>query len=48
MAAPLFSLGQLVATLGALALLTDAGENPAELLACHQGGDWGEVVPEEY
>ena len=47
MAAPLFSLGELVATLAALTLLADAGENPAELLARHQGGDWGEVPPED-
>ena len=47
MAAPLFSLGQPVATPGALALLADAGENPAEFLARHQGGDWGEVPPED-
>jgi hypothetical protein len=31
----------------ALALLADAGVNPAELLARHQDGDWGEVPPEE-
>jgi len=40
MAVPLFSLGQLVATPGTLALLADAGENPAELLVRHQEGDW--------
>jgi hypothetical protein len=47
MAAPLFSLGELVATPGALALLAEAGVNPAELLARHQAGDWGEVPPED-
>ncbi len=47
MAARLFPLGQLVATPGALALLADAHANPAELLARHQGGDWGEVPPED-
>ena len=47
MAAPLFSLGELVATPGALALLADAHTNPAELLTRHQGGDWGEVPPED-
>jgi len=47
MAAPLFSLGQLVATPGALALLAGAGESPAELLARHQGGDWDEVLSED-
>jgi hypothetical protein len=45
MAAPLFSLGRLVATSAALALLAGAGENPAELLARHQKGDWGVVPP---
>lgn len=39
----LFPLGRVVATPGALALLATAGEDPAELLSRHQGGDWGEV-----
>ena len=47
MAASLFSLGQLVATPAALALLAAAGENSAELLARHHSGDWGEVPPED-
>ena len=47
MAAPLFSLGRLVTTHAALALLAGAGENPAELLARHQNGDWGDVPPED-
>lgn len=45
--AALFPLGRLVATPGALALLTSAGENPAVLLERHQSGDWGEVPPED-
>jgi hypothetical protein len=45
--APLFSLGRLVATPAALALLADAGENPAVLLARHVSGDWGEVPAED-
>ncbi len=47
MAGPLFPLGRLVATPGALDLLRSAGEDllPA-LLERHQSGDWGEV-PEE-
>jgi hypothetical protein len=44
---PLFPLGRLVATPGALALLASAGENPAALLARHVSGDWGEVPPED-
>ena len=47
MIAALFPLGRLVATPGALALLTNAGENPAMLLGRHKTGDWGEVPPED-
>jgi hypothetical protein len=45
--APLFSLGRVVATPAAVALLSAAGENPAELLARHQNGDWGVMPPED-
>jgi hypothetical protein len=45
--ASLFPLGRLVATPGALALLADAGEDPAGLLVRHVSGDWGEVPPED-
>jgi hypothetical protein len=45
--AVLFPLGRLVATPGALALLTNAGENPAALLDRHVSGDWGDVLPED-
>jgi hypothetical protein len=41
------SIGKVVATPGALALLADADENPAELLAWHQDGDRGFVLPED-
>jgi hypothetical protein len=44
-AAPVFFHGELVATPGTLTLLADEHANPAELLACHKGGHWGEVVP---
>ena len=47
MAAPLFSLGRLVATPAALALLSGSGRSPAELLARHQSGDWGDLPPED-
>ena len=47
MRSALFSLGRLVATPAALALLLDAGENPAALLDRHQSGDWGEIPPED-
>ena len=44
---PLFPLGQLVATPGALQVLAAAGVNPAHLLARHVAGDWGDVPPED-
>ena len=47
MTAPLFSLGRVVATPAALALLAGTGRSPAELLDRHQSGDWGEVPPED-
>jgi hypothetical protein len=47
MTAILFPLGRIVATPGALALLTDASVNPAELLGRHQRGDWCEGPPED-
>ena len=43
----LFPLGRLVATPGALELLTETGTNPAELLERHASGDWGEVPRED-
>lgn len=42
-----FPLGQIVATPGALELLDRAAVNAAELLQRHQGGDWGNVPPED-
>ena len=38
---PLFSMGQVVATPGALLALEAAGQNPAEFLDRHVTGDWG-------
>jgi hypothetical protein len=38
-----FSLGRVVATLGALAALEKAEQLPAEFLDRHVNGDWGEV-----
>jgi hypothetical protein len=43
---PLFDLGQLVATPGALAALEKTGQNPMEFLSRHVTGDWDEL-PEE-
>ncbi len=45
MSAVLFPLGRLVATPGALTLLTNTDENPAALLDRHQIGDWGDAPP---
>jgi hypothetical protein len=45
--APPFSLGRLMATPAALALLASAGVSPAELLVRHQSGDWGEMPCED-
>jgi len=42
-----FSLGQLVATPGALAALQESGESPAPFLARHVAGDWGEVCQDD-
>lgn len=44
-ARPLFSLGQCVATPGALAALDEAGQTPAEFLNRHVRGDWGAIDP---
>jgi hypothetical protein len=44
---PLFPLGQIVATPGALEALTDARQSPVEFLARHARGDWGEVCAED-
>ena len=42
-ARPLLSLGQVVATPGALELLERFGVNASDLLRRHQSGDWGEL-----
>ena len=44
---PLFPLGQLVATPGALAALQKAGQSPVEFLSLHARGQWGRDIPEE-
>lgn len=41
--APLFELGRVVATPGALALLAEHGVEPLALLQRHVSGDWGTV-----
>jgi hypothetical protein len=42
---PLFPLGQIVATPGALAALARAQQAPTCFLARHASGDWGELEP---
>jgi len=44
---PLFDLGQLVATPGALAALEKTGQNAMEFLSRHLTGDWGELPKED-
>jgi hypothetical protein len=40
---PLFTLGQVVATPGALAAIGVSGDDISIYLARHQSGDWGEI-----
>jgi hypothetical protein len=40
---PLFPLGRLVATPGAIEAMQDAGDAPGTFLSRHIRGDWGEV-----
>jgi hypothetical protein len=42
-----FSLGQIVATPGALEILEASGQTPQFFLEKHQRGDWGEVCQED-
>jgi hypothetical protein len=42
-----FSLGQVVATPGALEAVADAHEHYLPYLMRHARGDWGEVCPED-
>jgi hypothetical protein len=44
---PLFPLGQVVATPGALEALAEAGQLPQEFLHRHVTGDWGTLPPED-
>ena len=43
----LFPLGRIVATPGALALLTSLRIGPSDLLNKHQSGDWGRISLED-
>jgi len=42
-----FSLGRVVATLGALEAIVVAGSSPDEFLQRHVSGDWGDVCEED-
>ena len=44
---PLFNLGRVVATPGALAALEESGQKAWEFLARHLAGDWGVVDAED-
>ena len=44
---PKFSLGRTVATPAALEALAASRQSPAEFLARHQAGDWGELDEED-
>ena len=44
---PLFTLGAVVATPGALAALDQYATDASTLLARHESGDWGDVPPED-
>jgi hypothetical protein len=44
---PLFSLGQVVATPGALSTMTELGISPLELIHRHATGDWGDLGAED-
>lgn len=44
---PLFSLGQILATPGAIEALVEAQQSPVELITRHVTGDWGDLVAED-
>ena len=44
---PAFELGRIVATLGALAALKKAGQQPGEFLTRHVNREWGDLSDED-
>lgn len=44
---PLFSLGKVVITPGALELLTAKGVQPIDFLTMHATGEWGDLAAED-
>jgi hypothetical protein len=47
MTKPLFDLGRVVATPGALEAMADTGDDPAVFLGRHVTGDWGDLDAED-
>jgi hypothetical protein len=47
MATPLFDLGQIVGTPGALEAIQKANQQPLEFLQRHVAGDWGDLDAED-
>jgi hypothetical protein len=43
-----FSLGEIVATRGAISAMEAAGQSPLEFLCRHIRNDWGEVCPDDW
>ena len=43
-----FSLGEVVATRGAIAAMEAAGDNPILFLLRHLSGDWGEMCDDDW
>jgi hypothetical protein len=44
---PLFALGAIVGTPGALELLEETGRSPSEFIAKHVSGNWGDALCDE-
>jgi len=44
---PLFLLGRLLSTPGALAALEESGQSPMEFVQRHVSGDWGDLCQED-
>jgi hypothetical protein len=44
---PKFTLGPVVATPGAWEAIRDAGQSPADFLARHVSGDWGDLCDDD-
>lgn len=44
---PLFSLGRVLSTPGAISALEEAGQSPWEFISAHAQGRWGELCQED-